>query len=866
MESARSKHLLRLLMICRRCVLGTLAVVAAFQATMDVTSAQEAAELPRLSEMNRPPSAEELLEAEPYDWIVLKQNQAVIVANPVYPRPDTLEKMAAEREELEASRPQGQQDRARKTQRLEQLKYIEINLKENRAEDYRITANAVEQIISFEQLMLERVDLLLDDGDISRAYELLMQVDQLAPGWEEAVPRFENLLLRESQLRDEEGDLYASMALLDELARRNRNNPDLPVRFGELLDSPIQTAIDARDYGRARYLIRRLSRHFPENSVAVKYTNLLRAKAAELVKQAAEFSQKGQHAEAARIATEAEDILPTSGNERAQYTQMASRHQYIRVAVQRFADDNVVSPIPLEADRRHRELTVVPLFEPSRANELTYFQSSFFEKWDPADLGRRVVFHLRTTRPYWQTQPLLTSNEVADTLISQLNPDLDSYNPRLASFIREFSVRSPTELQIDFSRVPLNLEAMFRFPLRGIPDEQYGQPDARPRILSTRFMPVVSDDDVRSYRRVIPEPDGLNSQQYHVAEIIEHQFASRHEELQAFRRGDVDVLPYLRPWEVDAFKASPQAFVQQYALPQTHVIVFNPRSEAVQNTQIRRSLSLSINRDGILKNIILRDPKMKYGRITSGAWHSESYASSPLVDDPEYNIRLGFALRFAAEAQLKIPEKLKVIAAAEEKANEERRKFIQDNPNAEPPPVFDADAWQLDHADEIKAATDHIKLPQLTLVCDPDEVVVEAVEKMVAVWARLGFDIKLVMANESGERLSDDGWDMMYRRVSLKEPLLDLWPLLTTDETFDISRLSAYPDWMRQELVSLDYAVSFLDARERMFTIHRHIAAQAFLIPLWEVDQFIAFQRNISGFEERPMSVYHNVERWSVRP
>ena len=64
----------------------------------------------------------------------------------------------------------------------------------------------------------------------------------------------------------------------------------------------------------------------------------------------------------------------------------------------------------------------------------------------------------------------------------------------------------------------------------------------------------------------------------------------------------------------------------------------------------------------------------------------------------------------------------------------------------------------------------------------------------------------------------------------------------------------------------LDYATSFLDAQKRLFTIHRHMAAQAFIVPLWELDDFIAFQRNVAGFEGRPLSVYQGVERWQVKP
>ena len=48
--------------------------------------------------------------------------------------------------------------------------------------------------------------------------------------------------------------------------------------------------------------------------------------------------------------------------------------------------------------------------------------------------------------------------------------------------------------------------------------------------------------------------------------------------------------------------------------------------------------------------------------------------------------------------------------------------------------------------------------------------------------------------------------------------------------------------------------------------MHNHIAAEAFLIPLWEVDDFAVWRKTVLGTPDRPLSTYQNVERWIVRP
>jgi ABC-type transport system substrate-binding protein len=317
--------------------------------------------------------------------------------------------------------------------------------------------------------------------------------------------------------------------------------------------------------------------------------------------------------------------------------------------------------------------------------------------------------------------------------------------------------------------------------------------------------------------------------------------------LKSVIRGEIDYLSHLLPWEVDAFKTAPEFDVRQYALPITHVITFNSLSERITSAQMRRALSFAIDREAILKSIVLRDQSMRYGRPSSAPWHLASYATNPLEKPPEFNLRLAYALRYAAERQLQLAELAKREAEAKAEAKVEGKEF---------------------NSDEFRKATnvDDIKLPRLRMVVDPDPTAIEAAGRIALYWGKIGVDIDLIPGNQSGSPLKDDDWDLCYRRVRMEEPLLELWPLLSNDMSFDMNRLKLFPDWMRQELVNLDYSSSFADAQDRLFTIHRHMSAQAFLIPLWEVDEFAVWRKRTLGIPERPMSPWQNAERWIVRP
>lgn len=827
----------------------------------------ERAELPKLVDMPLP-TADELFASDDldkeYDWVVLKapkpEDRRVVVVQALFPRPDTIKAQLNEASRVEASKPVTPEEREQRLTRIQSLKKLIIKLPGDLA-DYRIPLDTIDEIVYFEDLMLQRVDRLIADGDVQKAYEMLLRVENGIPNWDRSQLRYEQLLLTESAQRAKAGDTYAALALLDELARRNKDNPELRSRLGEIVSPMISDAIQKEDYRKARYLISRVERVFSDHELVTSSKSRLQDMMVQLLEQAGQQFRQRKFSEAAESARRADAIWTMNGNQRAAFTQYVARHQVLRVGFDNTEIEQSIYPVALESKERLKELVEVPLYEASSADQLTYFRSSFFEVWNPTDLGREVLFSLRATRPHWQSQPILTANDIAETIDLRIDPASPMFNPRLASFVKEISVRSPTELRIRFARVPLSIESLMRFPVVARPslsslegnaeNEATGDTTAarptEPQLLSTRFREQSSDGPTRSFQRIRQEPDGLDASLYHVAEIREMKYEDRGKMLQAAIRGDLDYIPELHPWEVDAFRVASDFETLQYSLPITHIVAFNPMSDRIVNAQMRRALSFAINREGILKSVVLRDEAMRFGRPSSAAWTLRNYATEPNQVPPPYNLRLAYALRFAAERQLQITElmKLSEIAKVEAKKNKQ---------------VFDFEAFRQE------TKVDYVKLPKLRFVVDPDPICMAAAERMMVYWKKINFDVELIRGDQPGEPLKDDAWDMCYRRVRMEEPLLEIWPLLSNSDSLDMSRLALFPDWMRQELVGLDYASSFLDAQQRLFTLHNHIAEEAFLIPLWEVDQFAAVRKSVVGVVPRPMSTYQNVERWIIRP
>ncbi|MCA9056418.1 MAG: hypothetical protein KDA75_21465, partial [Planctomycetaceae bacterium] len=153
------------------------------------------------------------------------------------------------------------------------------------------------------------------------------------------------------------------------------------------------------------------------------------------------------------------------------------------------------------------------------------------------------------------------------------------------------------------------------------------------------------------------------------------------------------------------------------------------------------------------------------------------------------------------------------------------------------------------------------QLPTLRLLAPPDPVIRAAVEEIMESWARIGIGSELVREDDL-TAYAEGRWDLIYRRVQMTEPAVQLWPFLTLQPTARIDDLSTLPDWLKQEVIALDRAADYSRAEDRVQMLHRHLALEASFIPLWEIDQYTVYRKNLRGFAVRPIHCYDNIDQW----
>lgn len=770
-------------------------------------------DLPNLEDLPLP-TAETLLNAQPRDWVILK-TQKVVVCEPLVPRPDTIAQRRAAIDAKNAERRgKSGEDLERITAELQLLALLIVTIPEDTENpEYGLPLNLIDHIVHHEDLVLKRIDALIDEGNLPTAFELLLRQEREWTAWPGTAERHNRLLLVDGQQRLKNGNPEAALVLFLDLRERAADYPGLSEAIPEALSTLAARALESGDNRTARHFLFQLGDLYPGHPVFQQHSAMMAQRANELLASAEQAARDGQPDKAAELAEQAAIFWPRTPNLLPRFRPLAQRYQRLRVGVVRLpltGADTSTGPDP--AADRARLLTRVPLFEVDRyRNGSAYYRTRYIESWEPYDLGRRLLITLRQTRQPWETQPILDAPAFAAMLEERLNPASAQFDERLSGYVDAVSVRSPVEVEVRFHRVPARVEPV----LAGIvPTDPVVEAEAEPAGAATPiggFLATDADGQHAVFRRAVPEPDGLA--EYHVAEIVEHVYPSYDKAVLGLRQGEVSMLPDLPDWIVRRVQVDPKlkddVFFQQYALPTTHVLQINPNSAPLKVREFRRALLHALDRGRILRETVLRDPSAAHGRLVNSPFPSFSPANSTDVGEKSFDQAAAMAL---------------LLAATRVTGND---------------------------------------LPKLRMLVAAAPVERAAAAELVRDWKRVRIDVEIVDPDTVSD--DDQAWDLCYRTLQIAEPTVALWPFLAAAPTAQIADLSIFPDWLRLALVDIDRTSDWGRALDNVRGLHGKLWSEVRCLPLWEVDGFLVIRKNVQGFPERPLHCYHGIERWTMQ-
>ena len=895
------------------------------------------------------PEAEELLRGRPFDWVVLK-TQEVLTVEPLPIRPDMLGQLAIRHDmaqqsynrvlkhkpykeaeltslrqywknddrkaEFEERESQLKQELDTSRERVEGLKgatyKVVISLLDGSVDpDYVLEARYIDFVVYYEDLLLRRADLLIAEGRVPLAYDLLLVVakrardnnaliessleteekslvsrlksldderaelrksrealngpktknspaakmritvlektivaiatemkdvedelrsirfklrfrrpkdfpnpepprkdDLLLPTWPKFDEVYQRLIFKDADQRLEQGQTEEALRLLEELWQPGVDIPELPSRLGRVVDRRIKESGD--DYRQIRHFLADLATRYPSNPTVIEWRETLIQRAAKSLQQARDEATAGQFANAARSVDLAARIWPEAAGLKEAHRELTERYQILRVGVLDLPGrDNPLTRMPSEAQERANWLTEARLFEPtSISDQGVRYRSSFFESWEPTDLGRRVQFRLKLKRADWEARPLITSSDVYGELMARVDPGSKQFDERLAGFVDGITVLSPTEFSVKFRQLPLRPEALWQLtvavsePSRPLNDDISAGESAS--LGRQRFQEIDRTPAQIRYGRVRRQSSSIRS--HHVDEIVEVHYDNWDRALQGLLRGDISAVPSAGLKDLKGLQDDGRFFVVPYAQPRSHLLFFNPQNQALHDGQFRRAIMHAVPREQLLNNVVLRDIAGSHARLITGPFSSNSYGYNRQLPQAEFDPALAAALALTAKKQL--------------------------------------------------GGT----LPALRMTCPDDARSREVAQAMIEHWRRVGIEVQL--REDAG---SSDEWDICYQTVKSVEPLMDIWPLLTLQPSARVDALQTLSEPTRRLLLELERTVDWTTATKLLHRLLTDLLIEARYVPLWEVDEYLVVRKNVSGVPTRLMHPYSDVERWTVQ-
>ena len=138
-----------------------------------------------------------------------------------------------------------------------------------------------------------------------------------------------------------------------------------------------------------------------------------------------------------------------------------------------------------------------------------------------------------------------------------------------------------------------------------------------------------------------------------IKRIREVRFPNPASAIEGLIRGDVAMLEHVPPDRlVDLQKEPDRIKVGRYETPSVHRIALDGRTPALRNRNLRRALSLAINRRELLEEVVLRRPPDAVNCVSDGPFVKNSFVDAQGVDPFVYNPLLATALVVGAKKEL----------------------------------------------------------------------------------------------------------------------------------------------------------------------------------------------------------------------
>jgi len=683
---------------------------------------------------------------------------------------------------------------------------------------YSVPWNAIEKIEFYEHLLLTQAVDLTTQKDFLEAYTYLEFLHNHYPKLKGLQAATERYLKRDALNAFSAERFDESLTILLSLYDLNPNHTGLAGAVQAVTDRLISSHLASQDFGAARAVLDSVEASFSRLQIKAigTWRKKLQAEAEKHLAEARSHVQQGNFHEARQAIRRTLAILPSIADAKELIEEINLRSPQVIVGVTQHGRAPSSAQLASVAATRVAKLTHPQLVELSDFGGEGGIYTCRWAQLEIDDSG--LHFNIRLNEQARNAG--ISPERVALQLLQTTDSSNPSYREDTASLLQHASISNGSELQIQWRWPHVRPETLLQLSLKNL---------ATADALAGVYQPVPDNtkQDVLLYD--LPNAADASTNRPRSSSIIERIYPDEEKAITDLVRGEVDVLERIAPWQLDRLRQSDAVVVGSYRLPTVHVLVPNYSKPLMRRREFRRAVCYGIDRQRIVKDIILGGSNLAGFQVLSGPLPAGVSSSDPLgyaykrsIKPRPYEPRLAAVLATVARTTL----------AKQGKPSSE----TGDSQEPSPPPI----------------------VKPLVLVHPPEAIARTTCQTIKRQLDAFGIPIKLVELSPYLDAQTVD-YDLKYVEFPLWEPLVDLRRLLGP-----AGRAGSCSPAMSLALTAVDQSRNWKEARTRLQHVHEVAFFDLPVVPLWQTVNYFARRATLQGVGRSPVSLYQNVATWTI--
>lgn len=695
---------------------------------------------------------------------------------------------------------------------------LTIRLLADPTRPFVVAWESISKVLLFEDNLLQEAQRLTGAGKFDEAfdyYDRLLREYPALPGVNDAANDY---LRRNAVQLQQAGEYDRALAVLTSLYARQPNSPGLVAAVDAVCGKMIEQQLREKNYAVARGVLDLWRKEFRglNSPTAATWEQRFATAAERQVQEARQLIATQQYVEARKAMGRARDIWPENTEADALFAEIQQANPSVSVGVFEASPKAPAYRIDDWATVRATRLLAPLISELAGFGSEGGIYKSQYGEWVADDSGLRLSLKLSNAAASNSDAP--TADTIARFLLNMADPTRPEYRPEFAAVLAGVSVEGTEWVHLDWKRPHVRPESLLQLPLtrRVVQDDGREIVEA---VTSPRW--VVADSGPGSTMfNAVPATSGP---QPWLRTIVEQTMPDDQTAIDALVTGEIDVLDRVPPWQLARLRAARNIRVASYALPTVHVLVLNPNKPLSKEREFRRALCFGIQRDRILKQVLLGGADLPGFTVLSGPFPAGLSFSDPL--------------RYAYNNQLE-PRPFEPRLAA----------------------VLAAVAWAKILDPTGKGEVEPKPLPALVLAHPADPLARVACETIQVQLTKAGIPIKLVEFTADELLAGKVEYDLRYAELAVWEPIADVRALLGPG---GLAGELCSP-YLAATLRDLEIAANWKDVRAKLSEIHDIAHHDLPLIPLWQTMNFFAYRAGVQGIGESPVTLYQSVDAWRI--